>query len=87
MPWAGYCPVCEGLVSLPHEHHEAFAFHARASRIPASAEDMRVLGRVMQAARIQFAPWADPGWSTEADEEDGPPDMPVRPESQREGGA
>lgn len=71
MPWAGYCPVCDALVSLPHAHHEAFAFHARASKIHASAEDMRVLGRVMQAARLRFAPWCDPGWSTEADNEEG----------------
>jgi hypothetical protein len=69
MPWILFCPVCEGKVKPPHQHHEAFPFHYRAGKKPASQEDIQVLGRVMQAARVQLAPWCDPGWSTEADEE------------------
>jgi hypothetical protein len=68
MPWLNYCPVCESLVTPPHPHTDAFSFHFRGSKKPATPETLEALGRVMQAARLHAVPWLNPGWSTEADE-------------------
>jgi len=81
MPWMIFCPVCDALVSLPHPHWMAFPMHFHGAK-KIQPGTLLALGRMGWAAVLHVSPWSDPGWSTEADEEESPPELPVCPESQ-----
>lgn len=81
MPWIVYCTVCDAVVTPPHPNSQAFSMHFHGSR-HVEAATLVALGQVGWATQIHFNPWLDSGWSTEADEENSPPELPVCPESQ-----